>query len=434
MTYPLAAPSPVVAGAPRKPKQAIILSGGGANAAYEVGILKALFSGKCRGVSSPEPELFFGTSAGSYNAAFLVSQWSEYGSAAVANLERTWFSDLCGGAGTNGVYRFRGDPAHFLDPTVYVPNPLRPLMDLLGDGAYLTWEALQRAVDMVSRRDESLREKIANVFDFSAFVATEVWERTIRRTINFASIRAEETRRLSVFATNWATGALRNFDNHDMTEQIGPLAVRASSAIPGIFPEVYVGAEPFVDGGVLLNTPLMPALDEGADVLHVVYLDPDISAIPLGALNSTVATTYRMQAISWAALVNRDIDRVARINRGLAAFERIQRGETLERSELESLAKGAVMVLGGTHLSTYRPVTVHRYHPREELSSGPLGMLNLDRDHVEALIDKGFTDARLHDCVKEQCVLPEETVDLPTLLGRQELLDAPWRGRSGGRS
>jgi NTE family protein len=403
----------------RKPKQAIILSGGGANGAYEVGVLKALFSGKCKGVTAPDPELFFGTSAGSYNVAFLVSQWGEYGTAAVANLERTWFAEICGGPGTNGVYRFRGDPAHFFDPNVYVPNPLRPLMDLFGDGAYLAWEGMQRAVDLVSRRGESVREKIASLFDFSAFVATEAWEKTIRRTINFASIRSDETRRLEVFATNWATGDLRSFDNHDMTEQIGPLVIRASSAIPGIFPQVHVGAEPYVDGGVLLNTPLTPALDAGADVMHVVYLDPDISAIPLDALNSTVGTSYRMQAISWAALVNRDIDRVARINRGLAAFGRIQRGEPLEKAEMESLAKGATMVLGGTHLQTYRPITVHRYHPREELSSGPLGMLDFEAEHIEALIDKGFTDARLHDCVKENCVLPEEPSDLATLAGLQ---------------
>lgn len=399
---------PVEATGSQRPRQAIILSGGGANGAYEVGILKALFSGKCRGVTAPEPEFFFGTSVGSYNAAFLVSQWGEFGSAAVSNLERTWFEEISGGAGSNGVFRFRGDPGYFLDPSVYVPNPFRPLMELFGDGAYLTWEGVQRAVDVVSRREESLRERITKFFDFSAFVSTEPWEQTIRRTINFASIRAEETRRLAVFATNWATGDLRVFDNHDMTGQIGPRVIRASSAIPGIFPQVQVGAEPYVDGGVLLNTPLLPALEAGADVLHVIYLDPDISAIPLDALDSTVATTYRMQAIAWAALVNRDIDRTARINRGLTAFARIRRGEPLEKSEMESLAKGAIMVLGGEHLHTYRPVTVHRYHPREELSNGALGLLNLERDHIEALIDKGFTDARLHDCEKEKCVLPDE--------------------------
>ena len=56
------------------PKQALILSGGGANGAYEVGILKALFSGKCKRIPAVEPELFFGTSIGSFNAAFLVSR------------------------------------------------------------------------------------------------------------------------------------------------------------------------------------------------------------------------------------------------------------------------------------------------------------------------------------------------------------------------
>jgi predicted acylesterase/phospholipase RssA len=414
----------------RRPREAIILSGGGANGAYEVGILKALFAGKCRCVSIGDPELFFGTSIGSYNAAFMVAQWGEFGPAAVSNLERTWLEELAGSAGSNGAYRFRGDPAYFLDPTIYLRNPLRPLAELFGDGAFLTWEAVQRAVDLVSRRDESLRERIANLFDFSAFVSTEPWDQTIRRTINFANIRAEDRKRLSVAATNWVTGSLRLFENHDMTEQLGPLSIRASSAIPGIFPQVYVGAEPYVDGGVLLNTPLTPALEVGADILHVIYLDPDISSIPLDALDSTVATSYRMQAISWAALVNQDIDRVARINRGLAAFARVQRGETLESSEMERLAKGAVMVLGGTHLHTYRPITVHRYHPREELSGGALGLLNLERDHLESLVDKGFTDATLHDCVKEKCVLPEETANLADLVAA---LEPAAVSRPGGR-
>ncbi|HEX4963476.1 MAG TPA: patatin-like phospholipase family protein [Thermoanaerobaculia bacterium] len=421
------------ASVPGKPREAVVLSGGGANGAYEVGVLKALFAGKCRCVGTIDPELYFGTSIGSYNAAFMVSQWGEFGPAAISNLERTWLESLAGSVGSNGAYRFRGDPAYFLDPAVYVPNPLRPLAELFGDGAFLTWEAIQRAVDLVSRRDESLRERIANLFDFSAFISTEPWDQTIRRTIKFASIRAEEKVRLAVAATNWATGTLRMFENHDMTEQIGPLSIRASSAIPGIFPQVQVGAEPYVDGGVLLNTPLMPALDAGADVLHVIYLDPDIATIPLDALNSTVATTYRMQAISWAALVNRDIDRVERINRGLAAFARIQRGEPLGNAEMESLAKGAIMVLGGTHLRTYRPITIHRYHPREELSSGPLGLLDLERGHIEALIDKGFMDARLHDCVKEKCVLPEVPLDLATLVALQVPVAVSGAGSAAGR-
>lgn len=406
---------PAGADVSRRPRQALILSGGGANGAYEVGILKALFSGKCKRVPFVDPELFFGTSIGSFNAAFLVSQWSEFGTAAVSNLERTWLQAIAGDIGRNGAYRFRGDPGYFLDPAIYVPNPLRPMLELARDGAYLTWEGIQRAVGLVSS-DESLRERVANLFDFSAFVSTEPWERTIRDSINFATIRSEEMRKLAVFATNWATGELRSFENHNMTEQFGVLAIRASSAIPGIFPQVWIGAEPYVDGGVLMNTPLTPALDAGADIIHVIYLDPDIASIPLSALDSTVAAIYRLQAISWAALVNRDIDRAARINRGLEAFARIQRQEPLSSPEMESLAKGAIMVLGGRNLQTYRPLTIHRYHPCEDLSGGALGLLNLGRDHIESLIDKGFTDAVLHNCEKEGCVLPGGAVELATAL------------------
>jgi NTE family protein len=394
---------------PSRLEHAVILSGGGANGAYEVGVLKALLSGRCASVGRVDPDFFFGTSIGSYNAAFLVSQWDEFGPASIANLERVWIERLAGDAtGRNGTYRFRGDPVYFLNPASYLPNPLRPFWELTGDTASVTWEAIQRAVYLATPSSETTRERIANLFDFSVFISTEPWHQAIRDTINFSSIRRCDTRKLRIFGTNWATGTLRIFENHDMTDNLGPLAILASSAVPGIFPPVNVGAEPFVDGGVLMNTPLRPALDEGADVLHVVYLDPDVAAIPLSVLDSTVAATYRLQTISWAALVNREIARARRINRGLAAFGRLRRGESIGESELEEVAKGVVMVLGGEHPSTYRPITIHRYHPREELGSGALGMLNMDREHVEDLIQRGFADASQHDCRRECCVIPGE--------------------------
>jgi predicted acylesterase/phospholipase RssA len=392
-----------------EPRQAVILSGGGANGAYEVGILKALFNNKCRDVWPSDPELFFGTSVGSYNAAFLVSQWDEFGPAAIGNLERVWLEVMAGDVGRNGVYRFRGDPGHFLNPSTYLSNPLRPFLELAGDSAFLTWEGIQRAVYLATSREESLRERAANLFDFSTFISSEPWDRTIRQTINFGTIRgAEETRKLRIFATNWTTGRVRMFENRDMTENLGPLAIRASSAIPGIFPAVSVGAEPYVDASVLMNTPLRPALDNGADVLYVIYLDPDVASIPLSTLDSTVAASYRLQQISWAALVNAEIERARRINRGLAVFARLERGEPVPELELDELAKGAAHVLGSLakHVHDYRPVTIHRFHPREDLAGGALGLLNLDRDHIEDLIQRGFNDATLHNCVKEGCIIP----------------------------
>jgi len=397
---------PASASAPRKPREAIILSGGGANGAYEVGVLKALFSGKTRNIAQPEPEFFFGTSIGSYNVAFLVSQWDEFGPAAISNLERTWIEILSGDAGSNGCYRFRGDPAYFFNPASYLSNPLAPVLALTRDGASLAWEGIQRAVYLATGEGEGLRERLANLFDFTAFISTDRWWQTIRDTVNFAAIRRTETRKLRIFAVNWNTGDLRIFRNRDMTETLGPLAVLASSAIPGVLPPVSVGAELFVDGGVLMNTPLRPALDEMVDVIHVVYLDPDISSIPNSALNSTLAANYRLQTISWASLVNAEIARARRINRGLDVFGRLQRGESLAQPELERLARGAVVFLGARHLDMYRPVTIHRYHPSEELSGGALGLLNFETDHISDLIQKGFTDATLHDCRHECCVIP----------------------------
>lgn len=404
-------------GAGRKLRQALVLSGGGANGAYEVGVLKALFNGRCKDVVAPDPELFFGTSVGSYNAAFLVSQWGEFGPAAVANLELAWRELLAGDIGRNGAFRFRGDPGYLLDPSSYLPNPLQPLLNLARDSAFLTWEGIQRAVYVTTSSEESLRERAANLFDFSAFIATEPYDLTIRQTLNFSTIRrAEDTRKLRIFATNWTTGRVRMFENHDLTDNLGPLVIRASGAIPGIFPAVNVGAEPYVDGSILMNTPLRPALDEGADILYVVYLDPDVASIPLSTLDSTVASSYRMQQISWAALINAEIERARRINRGLAVFGRLQRGERVPELEIDDLAKGAVHALGGlaTHLHDYRPITIHRFHPRDDIAGGALGLLNLDRGHIEDLIQRGFNDASLHNCVREGCIIPGvETTETP---------------------
>ena len=58
----------------REPRQAVVLSGGGANGAYEVGVLLAL----CEGASPAtdyvplSAEIYTGTSVGAYNVAFMA--------------------------------------------------------------------------------------------------------------------------------------------------------------------------------------------------------------------------------------------------------------------------------------------------------------------------------------------------------------------------
>ena len=60
------------------------------------------------------------------------------------------------------------------------------------------------------------------------------------------------------------------------------------SSIPGFWPPAEIGAQPFVDGGVLMNTPLKLAIDAGADTLHVIHLDPQVKDIPIEHIENTL--------------------------------------------------------------------------------------------------------------------------------------------------
>ena len=117
---------------------AVVLSGGGANGAYEVGILKALCNGRSPTTNYQplEPDIFAGTSIGSFNAAFLVSQWDQYGSTAVANLERFWLDRLTGGFHNNGVFRLRGNPRELLDVPSLISKPVGKFQQFLMTAAF----------------------------------------------------------------------------------------------------------------------------------------------------------------------------------------------------------------------------------------------------------------------------------------------------------
>ena len=376
--------------------QGVVLSGGGASGAYEVGVLKALLTAGERPLN---PRVFAGTSIGSFNASFLVSQWDSLGRSAIANLEALWRAKLgtfLGGLGrANGMFRVRGSPIDLLDPTAYLPNPLRPLARLAEDGFFFFFEAMRR-LSYLGLSQENVLQRSVNTFDLGLLLATRSWHETLEG-IDFSAIR-HSTRQLRIAATNWQTGELRVFGNRDMTDATGAIAIQASSAIPGLMPLVRIGSEPHVDGGVVMNTPLELGIKAGAGELHVVYLDPAVRAIPTAVLNSTLDSTYRQQLISWATVMNEDIETARWVNRTLLALQRM-------REDPRASAEEVVWLERELGVEGLRLLTVHRYHPRDDLAGGALGLLNFDRAHVAHLIERGFDDATHHDCVEAGCVL-----------------------------
>jgi NTE family protein len=380
---------------------ALILSGGGADGAYEVGVIRALAAGRCpaTGFEPFEPAILSGTSIGSFNAAVLVGEAEETLEEAVEGLARLWLDALaegspeCGGGG----FRVRADPERFLDLRCYARAPVHTLRRLMEDAGSLSWTGALGAARLFAG-DRPLRQRVLQLLDLSSLVSRAGFERVVRVRVSYPAIRASD-KRLLVAATNWASGALRIFENRHMTDEVGPRILMGSSALPGIFRPVGVSGQPYVDGSVLANTPLKPALAAGADELHIVYLDPDVSNIPLERIESLPEALYRTQLISWAAVVNRDIREARSVNDGLEVL----RGGGREGSP------GLLRLAGklsdtGTGLERYRPVTIHRYHPRRDLG-GAFGLLDLRRDRLEELIRRGFEDAVAHDCADSGCVI-----------------------------
>jgi len=106
---------------------AVILSAGGANGAYEVGVLKALFEGESPATDYVplDPGVFAGSSIGAYNAALMVSQLDGE-DPAIEYLEHVW-RDLIPSDGTdrNRVFRYRLNPLDLFGGYALVDAPRR---------------------------------------------------------------------------------------------------------------------------------------------------------------------------------------------------------------------------------------------------------------------------------------------------------------------
>ncbi len=390
-------------------RHAVVFSGGGADGAYEVGVAKALFNGKSPATQQRplDPKVLTGTSIGSFNASYLVSHWDDYGPAAIGHLETVWLERIAEINGHNGGFRIRLDPTMLLDPRRYLEDPLEPLRQLAGDTAFLGWEGTQRAVRLATGKEPFL-ERLLDTFNLSSLVSVEPWEQTLREVIDYKKIR-QSPKKLSIAATNWVLGEVRMFGNHDMSDKLGPMAIRASSAVPGFYPPAKVGAQTYVDGAVLMNTPLKPAIKLGATVLHVIYMNTDIQKMPLNALDSTLETLYRSQVIAWAAAVNRDIKRAAAFNRGIELMEQQAKDVQPDDKDLAAFleAAGPMAKCHNTERK-YKQITIHRYFPPDGLD-GALGFLNINRQRLARLIEDGFADTIAHNCEANGCILPGDS-------------------------
>jgi len=362
----------------------MVLSGGAAYAAYEVGVMKALFSGVSPATSyAPlEPDIFTGTSAGAFNASVLLSAPFSETSVALDYLESIWLNEVattpnsCG----NGVFRFRPAFADLLNPGCYSENPILPFAELVSDAAFFSQDWLQRGINFLTS-SAGVEQRVIELVDLGTALAIDRVEQLVARIVQPGKLR-ESTKALRITATNWKSGDVRVFCNENLTDDIGVQVILASTSIPGIFRPIEIEGELYVDGSVVTNTPLKQAIDAGGETLHVAYINPDAQVIPLPPLRNTASAIYRIMVMSSAAMMNRDIEIASRVNENL------------------QLTDSAVEQSRG-----HRKITIHRYHPRD-FTQGLLGWLTFGRDHVADIIRQGFIDTSEHDCGINKCILP----------------------------
>lgn len=227
-----------------KARAGLVLTGGGARAAYQVGVVKAVRDVLGNPAKNPFP-ILCGTSAGAINATTLAV-FADNFTRAVANLLEVWENMHC-----HHVYRT--DAAH-----------------IMRSGArWLSAMMLLSRHNPVSLLDSApLREMLERTLPFDR----------IQDHIDAGSLYA-----VSVTASGYTTGQSVSFfqggsglEGWERNQRIGAAVtlkldyLLASSALPFIFPAVKVHREYFGDGSVRQIAPISPALHLGADRVLVV--------------------------------------------------------------------------------------------------------------------------------------------------------------------
>lgn len=280
------------------PQVGVVLTGGGARGAYQAGALLAIAEiAKRIGVSQPFP-ILAGTSAGAINSAFLAAHADDPFDAAV-RLKELWRT-----LHAERVYR----------------------TDILSLGKIgARWLAELSLNGLI---EEKHANSLLNTEPLAEFLEEIPFSRIADH------LRSGALRGVAVTAVDYCCGLSRTFYQGDAEpwerfRRRGEPAtitlplVRASSAIPVLFPPVPYEGHHLGDGSVRNYTPLSPAIKLGADRLIVIGVrKPDSAPAVSSARKPTIARIGGsiLNAVLLDA-VDLDLERLQRISRTVSELE-----------------------------------------------------------------------------------------------------------------
>ncbi|MDA1075778.1 MAG: patatin-like phospholipase family protein [Proteobacteria bacterium] len=270
----------------------LILPGGGARAAYQVGVLKAIAA------VLDEDRLPFtaisGISAGAINAIAVAQNAASFGDA-VEQLEALW-------------------------------GNLKPEKVFLVD--YGVFQGL------ISRKNGSASSLLDNT-PLRSLIDSHINPAGLEQSIRSGLIKG-----LAISASNYSTGEATTFlqaDSDSTTwhhdRRDGVLAtlstshVMASSALPMLFPAEEIDGQYYVDGSLRMTAPLSPAINLGADRILVIGVRNETPSDPADALHPPSMGEiggYTLESM-FSENLNTDLERMQQLNHMLNLIPRWRR-------------------------------------------------------------------------------------------------------------
>jgi len=280
---------------PIKPVNGLILPGGGARNAYQAGVLKAIAELLPAGAPNPFP-VMCGTSSGALNAAILASNAMQF---------------------AEGVARMNGIWENFHSAKVYRTD---------------WWTALRSGARWVgafatARLGSAAPRALLDNSPLRSLIESHIRLARVQQAIDSGALRA-----LAITASSYSSGhsisyyqgredlkPWRRARRFGLAQEITIDHLMASTAIPLVFPAVWLNNEYHGDGSMRQTAPLSPAIHLGANRLLIIGVrNPRSDSVPssrarvpypgIGQITGYMLDTLFMDSL------DADIERMNRIN------------------------------------------------------------------------------------------------------------------------